>query len=74
MKSIGLSTDISNLDAFIAAAGYVDSSVILGLSDPPFVRKGWATAVFEVCAVLLVRVFLYKAPFNDYFRFLQICT
>ncbi|KAF8808238.1 hypothetical protein BYT27DRAFT_7164285 [Phlegmacium glaucopus] len=47
-KSIGLSTHISDLNTFIAAAGYVDSSVLLGLSDPPFVRNGWATAIFEI--------------------------
>ncbi|KAF8803177.1 hypothetical protein BYT27DRAFT_7196060 [Phlegmacium glaucopus] len=47
-KSIGLSTHISDLNAFSAAAGYVDSSVLLGLLDPPFVRDGWSTAVFEI--------------------------
>ncbi|KAF8812964.1 hypothetical protein BYT27DRAFT_7158795 [Phlegmacium glaucopus] len=47
-KSSDLSTHIFDLDAFVAAAGYVDSSVLLGLSDPPFVRNGWATAIFEM--------------------------
>jgi hypothetical protein len=43
-KSVGLAPDISNLNGFMAAAGYVDASVILGLGDPPFVQRGWATA------------------------------
>lgn len=60
-RSIGLSTQISDLNAFIAAAGYVDTSVLVGLSDPLFVQKGWATATFEVCTVLLFRVLLYSS-------------
>jgi hypothetical protein len=47
-QSIGLSPHMLDLDAFIAAAGYVDSSVLLGLSDPPFVRNGWSIAAFEM--------------------------
>lgn len=43
-KSVGLAPDISNLNGFMAAAGYVDASVLLGLGDPPFVQRGWATA------------------------------
>ncbi|KAF8151744.1 hypothetical protein B0H34DRAFT_138353 [Crassisporium funariophilum] len=46
IRSIGLSTDISDLNSFIAAAGYVDAAVLHGLSDPPFVQGGWATAEF----------------------------
>ncbi|KIM44270.1 hypothetical protein M413DRAFT_443289 [Hebeloma cylindrosporum] len=43
-KSVGLAPDVSNLSGFMAAAGYVDASVIHGLGDPPFVQRGWATA------------------------------
>lgn len=43
-KIVGLAPDISNLNGFIAAAGYVDASVIHNLSDPPFVDGVWATA------------------------------
>jgi len=35
--------DISNLNGFMAAAGYVEASVIHGLKDPPFVDGKWAT-------------------------------
>jgi hypothetical protein len=49
-KTIGLSTDILDLKAFAAAAGYVDSSVLLNISDPPFVcQEEWATPTYEVC-------------------------
>ncbi|KAF9560606.1 hypothetical protein CPC08DRAFT_689904 [Agrocybe pediades] len=46
IQSVGLSpqADISDLNAFIAAAGYVDASVLFNLPDPPFVEGGWATA------------------------------
>jgi peroxiredoxin len=49
---IGLSTDILDLQVktFAAAAGYVDSSVLLNISDPPFVcKEHWATPTYEVC-------------------------
>ncbi|PPQ83480.1 hypothetical protein CVT24_005667 [Panaeolus cyanescens] len=45
-KTIGLSNDPTDLSGFLAAAGYVDASVIHGLGDPPFVDGGWATAKF----------------------------
>ncbi|KAJ3505074.1 hypothetical protein NLJ89_g7605 [Agrocybe chaxingu] len=47
-KIIGLSSDISALDAFLGAAGYVDASVIHNLTDPPFIQGGWSTAEFAV--------------------------
>ncbi|KAH9475216.1 hypothetical protein JR316_0012327 [Psilocybe cubensis] len=43
-QSVGLSPDIADLNPFMAAAGYVDASVLFGLPDPPFVQGGWATA------------------------------
>jgi len=46
--------DISDLSGFMAAAGYVDASVIHGLADPPFVQGNWATA--EVNASLACRL------------------
>jgi len=45
-KSIGLAQDIADLDSFIAAAGYVEASVLHNLNDPPFIKGGWATAEF----------------------------
>ncbi|KAF8966175.1 hypothetical protein BDZ97DRAFT_1809872 [Flammula alnicola] len=46
IKSIGLSQDsITDLNGFVAAAGYTDASAVLNnLGDPPFVSNGWATA------------------------------
>ncbi|PPQ99836.1 hypothetical protein CVT24_009630 [Panaeolus cyanescens] len=45
-QQIGLSNDLTDLSGFLAAAGYVDASVIHRLEDPPFVDGGWATAQF----------------------------
>ncbi|CAA7266310.1 unnamed protein product [Cyclocybe aegerita] len=39
-KIIGLSSDISTLDAFLGAAGYVDASVIHNLTDPHSSKEG----------------------------------
>ena len=54
-KTIDLATDgISDLNSFMAAAGYTDSSAILDtIGDPPFVQKGWATAEVAVRLSLL---------------------
>ena len=34
----------SVLNEFMAAAGYVDTSVIHGLGNPPFIQGNWAAA------------------------------
>ncbi|KDR72946.1 hypothetical protein GALMADRAFT_252304 [Galerina marginata CBS 339.88] len=47
LKSIGLGPDVSDLNVFVAAAGYVDASVLYNLPDPPFVQGGWATAEID---------------------------
>ncbi|KAG6844990.1 hypothetical protein H0H87_001933 [Tephrocybe sp. NHM501043] len=46
MKNIGLISDVDQLDAFAAAAGFAEAAVFHGLSDPPFIRNGWATTQF----------------------------
>jgi len=48
LKSIGLSPDTTDINSYIAAAGYVEASVLHRLGDPPFVKGGWATAEFAV--------------------------
>lgn len=50
VKSIGLATDgISDLNSFVAAAGYTDASAVLdNIGDPEFVFNGWATAEVAV--------------------------
>ncbi|GLB42726.1 putative protein of unknown function (DUF3433) [Lyophyllum shimeji] len=45
-KAIGLVQDVDQLNAFVAAAGFAEAAVFHNLSDPPFVRGGWATAEF----------------------------
>jgi len=45
-KAIGLAPDVDQLNAFVAAAGFAEAAVFHNLSDPPFVRGGWATAEF----------------------------
>lgn len=49
-KTINLATDgITDLNSFIAAAGYTDASAVLDtIGDPPFVHNGWATAEVAV--------------------------
>ncbi|KAF7338148.1 hypothetical protein MVEN_02039600 [Mycena venus] len=46
-KTIGLIPDVLDLNAFLAAAGFAEASVVHGLPDPPFIRDGWAIAEFE---------------------------
>ncbi|KAJ7120489.1 hypothetical protein C8R43DRAFT_82654 [Mycena crocata] len=46
-KTIGLTFDVAELNAFLAAAGYAEAAVFHGLSDPPFVHGGWAVAEFQ---------------------------
>ena len=38
----------SIFNEFMAAAGYVDASVVHGLGDPPFVQGAWAAAEVSV--------------------------
>ncbi|KAF8063359.1 hypothetical protein FPV67DRAFT_238820 [Lyophyllum atratum] len=45
-KAIGLVSDVDQLNAFVAAAGFAEASVFHHLPDPPFVLGGWATAEF----------------------------
>ncbi|KAF4565516.1 hypothetical protein EYR36_002087 [Pleurotus pulmonarius] len=45
-RIIGLAPDVSQLNGFLAAAGYAEAAVAHNLSDPPFVQKGWATSEF----------------------------
>lgn len=47
-KVIGLASDIGDLSAFVAAAGFAEAAAFHGLPDPPFVTGGWATAEFLV--------------------------
>ncbi|CAK5263340.1 unnamed protein product [Mycena citricolor] len=45
-RSLGLDPDVAQLNAFAAAAGFVQAAVFNDLGDPPFVSKGWSTAQF----------------------------
>ncbi|KAJ7087860.1 hypothetical protein C8R44DRAFT_820004 [Mycena epipterygia] len=45
-KTIALTPDVAQLNAFLAAAGYAEAAVFHGLGDPPFVRGGWSVAEF----------------------------
>lgn len=45
---MGLASDIGDLSAFVAAAGFAEAAAFHGLPDPPFVTGGWATAEFLV--------------------------
>ncbi|KAF9039631.1 hypothetical protein BDZ89DRAFT_1129244 [Hymenopellis radicata] len=47
-RTISLSPDVNDLNAFVSAAGFADAAVFNGLSDPPFVTAGWATAEFAI--------------------------
>lgn len=42
-----LSPDVSQLNAFLAGAGYVDAAVYGDLGDPPYVHGVWTAAWFE---------------------------
>jgi hypothetical protein len=46
IRAIGLSTDINDLTAFAASAGFAEASVYNDLSAPPYTYGGWATAEF----------------------------
>ncbi|KAJ7280296.1 hypothetical protein C8J57DRAFT_1124912 [Mycena rebaudengoi] len=47
LRTIGLDPDADELNAFAAAAGFVQAAVFNELPDPPFVKDGWCTAEFE---------------------------
>ncbi|KAK7020468.1 hypothetical protein R3P38DRAFT_1215233 [Favolaschia claudopus] len=51
-KTIGLVSDVLDLNAFLAAAGYAEAAVFHGLSDPPFIHGAWSIAEFEVISNL----------------------
>jgi len=44
---LGVNPSFTDLDAFLAAAGYAEAAVVHGLGDPPFVRGGWTVAPFD---------------------------
>lgn len=46
INTIGLIQDFDQLNAFAAAAGFAEAAVFNNLTDPPFIRNGWATAEF----------------------------
>ncbi|KAJ7186789.1 hypothetical protein C8R46DRAFT_1058039 [Mycena filopes] len=46
IRSIGLAADVAELNAFAAAAGFVQAAVFNSLPDPPFIHLGWSTAEF----------------------------
>ncbi|KAJ7673447.1 hypothetical protein B0H17DRAFT_947234 [Mycena rosella] len=46
IRSLGLIPDVAELNAFAAAAGFVQAAVFNGLSDPPFIHLAWSTAEF----------------------------
>ncbi|KAK0436421.1 hypothetical protein EV421DRAFT_1980808, partial [Armillaria borealis] len=47
-RTIGLTPDVDQLNAFVAAAGFADAAAFNNLTDPPFVQAGWATAEFVI--------------------------
>ncbi|KAJ7764751.1 hypothetical protein B0H16DRAFT_1525641 [Mycena metata] len=46
IRSLGLISDVFELNAFAAAAGFVQAAVFNSLPDPPFIHQGWSTAEF----------------------------
>ncbi|KAJ7904984.1 hypothetical protein B0H13DRAFT_2024215 [Mycena leptocephala] len=46
IRSLGLAPDVKQLNAFAAAAGFVQAAVFNKLPDPPFIMRGWSTAEF----------------------------
>ncbi|KAF8131280.1 hypothetical protein K438DRAFT_1999034 [Mycena galopus ATCC 62051] len=46
IRSLGLVSDVAELNAFAAAAGFAQAAVFNNLTDPPFVNGGWAAAQF----------------------------
>ncbi|KIJ67191.1 hypothetical protein HYDPIDRAFT_25666 [Hydnomerulius pinastri MD-312] len=46
-RTLALSPDINQLNAFLASAGFADAAVYNDLQDPPFVHGVWTAAQFE---------------------------
>ncbi|KAF9221127.1 hypothetical protein BS17DRAFT_785959 [Gyrodon lividus] len=46
-RTIALSQDINQLNAFLASAGFADAAVYNNLQDPPFVHGVWTAAQFQ---------------------------
>ncbi|KAJ7207923.1 hypothetical protein GGX14DRAFT_454832 [Mycena pura] len=46
IRSLGLDPSVSQLNAFAAAAGFVQAAVFNDLEDPPFIKGGWSMAEF----------------------------
>ncbi|OAX35822.1 hypothetical protein K503DRAFT_696301 [Rhizopogon vinicolor AM-OR11-026] len=46
IRTVGLSATISQLNTFLASAGYADAAVYNNLQDPPFIHGGWSVAQF----------------------------
>lgn len=44
---LGVQPSFTDLDSFLAAAGYTEAAVVHGLSDPPFVWSGWTVSIFD---------------------------
>ncbi|KAJ8597250.1 hypothetical protein M405DRAFT_855738 [Rhizopogon salebrosus TDB-379] len=48
IRTVGLSTTISQLNTFLASAGYTDAAVYNNLDDPPFITGVWSVAQFTI--------------------------
>ncbi|KIO00664.1 hypothetical protein M404DRAFT_756865 [Pisolithus tinctorius Marx 270] len=46
-RAVALSPDVTQLDAYLASAGYADAAVYGNLGDPPYVYEEWTAALFE---------------------------
>lgn len=46
-EELGVNPTFTDLDSFLAAAGYTEAAVVHGLGDPPFVKGGWTVTPFE---------------------------
>ncbi|KAL4065570.1 hypothetical protein V8B97DRAFT_1150922 [Scleroderma yunnanense] len=46
-RSVALSPDVAQLNAFLSAAGYTEAAVYDDLGDPPYVHGVWTAASFE---------------------------
>ncbi|KZV98940.1 hypothetical protein EXIGLDRAFT_763170 [Exidia glandulosa HHB12029] len=45
---LGLDPTFTDLDAFVAAAGFAEAAAFHNLSDPPFILGTWAVTEFEI--------------------------
>ncbi|OJA11337.1 hypothetical protein AZE42_04932 [Rhizopogon vesiculosus] len=46
IRTVGLSPTISQLNTFLASAGYANAAVYNNLQDPPFIHGNWSVAQF----------------------------